>query len=233
MLTWLFFILLVAIGLLLIYWELVIAEGAHLGPRVVAALYDGVARRYDEHIKKFDLETEAEILGLPLASELVNVDAPRVLDVACGTGRVARALLRQVAFDGTVFSLDLAARMLAEGHRAAAPWPGRVHWLRAPADRLPFPNRLFDCVTCVEALEFVPDARAVLRECVRVLKPGGLLVITNRVGWPGTLILGKTFSRTTFKHLMADLELDAARLRVEPWQVEYDLAWARKSEQWV
>lgn len=215
-----------AIVALLLYWELIIAEGAHLGPRVVVPLYDWVAGRYDGAIKKFDLETEAEILGLPLAAELADVAAPRVLDVAAGTGRVARALLRQAAFDGAVVNLDLAARMLAAGRASGAAWPGRLAWVRAPAGALPFPAGVFDAVTCLEALEFLPDARATLRECRRVLRPGGLLLITNRVGWQAPLIMGKTFSRAAFRQLLADLELEA--VRVEPWQVDYDLAWARK-----
>jgi ubiquinone/menaquinone biosynthesis C-methylase UbiE len=211
---------------LLLYWELIIAEGAHLGPRVVARLYDWVAHRYDRDIKKFDLETEAEILGWPLAQELADVDAPRVLDVAAGTGRTARALLREVAFDGTVANADLAGRMLQTGRETCAAWPGRVSWARAPADRLPFRDDGVDAVTCLEALEFVPDARAALAECLRVLRPGGLLVVTNRVGWQARLILGRTFSRAAFRQLLAELGLE--HVRVEPWQVDYDLAWARK-----
>lgn len=210
----------------LLYWELIIAEGAHLGPRVVARLYDWVAQRYDRQIKNFDVVTEDEILGLPLATELVELDAPRVLDVACGTGRVSRALLRQLAFDGTVINADLAERMLKVGRAAAPHWPGRVQWLRAPADHVPFPDGSFDCVTCLEALEFFPDARAALHECVRVLKPGGLLVVTNRIGWEAWLILGRTLSRPAFARFLTEFPL--LPLRIEPWLVDYDLAWARK-----
>lgn len=221
----LFFGALLAAGL---YWELIIAEGAHLGPRVVARLYDWVARRYDRQIKNFDAVTEDDILGLPLATELIETDSPRVLDVACGTGRVARALLRQLAFDGTVVNLDLAEKMLAVGRAAAPHWPGRLWWLRAPADALPFPDGAFDCVTCLEALEFFRDARAALHECLRVLKPGGLFVVTNRVGWEAGLILGKTLSRPAFARWLASFPLGV--LRIDPWLVDYDLAWARKVE---
>src|SRR5689334_11661848 len=121
---------------LLAYWELIIAEGTHLGPGVVVWLYNLTARYYDR-IKQFDLQVEADILGLPLAAALAAVEAPLMLDVAAGTGRVARALLRQPAFDGRVVQADLAARMLAEGRRACAAWPDRLDWVRAPADRLP------------------------------------------------------------------------------------------------
>ena len=111
----LWLILLLPLALLL-YWELVIAEGVHLGPRVVVWLYDLVAPRY-ERIKKFDPAVEDEFLGHPLVEQLIAVDAPRVLDVAAGTGRVARALLRQTAFDGTVVNLELSQRMLECGRR--------------------------------------------------------------------------------------------------------------------
>ncbi|MCS7056614.1 MAG: class I SAM-dependent methyltransferase [Thermoflexales bacterium] len=222
---------LVGLGLLgvLLYWELVIAEGAHLGPRVVVPLYDRIAHRYDADVKKFDPQTESEILGLPLATELVAVNAPRVLDVACGTGRTARALLREVAFDGTIVSADLGRRMLMVGRATCAPWPGRVAWVQAAACPLPFPADAFDCVTCLEALEFLPDPRAALAECVRVLKPGGLLVITNRIGWQAHLLFGKTFSAAALRRLLADLGLE--HIRLEAWTTDYDLAWARKS--WI
>lgn len=81
-------------------------------------------------------------------------------------------------------------------------------------------------MTCLEALEFLPDTRAALCECVRVLRPGGLLVTTNRIGWDARLIPGKTLSRQNFRRLLAAFPLES--VRVHPWQVDYDLAWARK-----
>jgi ubiquinone/menaquinone biosynthesis C-methylase UbiE len=220
---------LIGLGLVgaLAYWELIIAEGAHLGPRVVVPLYDRIAHRYDAHIKKFDLVTESEILGLPLATELVEVAAPRVLDVACGTGRTARALLRELAFDGTLVNVDLGRRRLTVGRESCVAWPGRVTWAQAAAAPLPFPAEAFDCVTCLEALEFLPDPRAALAECVRVLRPGGLLVVTHRIGWQAPLFLSKAFSRSALRQLLAGLGLE--QVRVEAWTTDYDLAFARKA----
>lgn len=216
----------VAVACALLYWQFIIAEGAHLGPRVVVALYDRVATQYDDGIKRFNVETEAVLLGLPLATELVTVPAPRVLDVACGTGRLARALLRELAFDGTVVNLDLAARMLAAGRPTTAAWPGRVDWVRGPADRLPFPAAAFDAVACLEALEFMPQPAAALGECVRVLRPGGLLAVTRRIGWQAGLIVGKTASRAAFHQTLAELGLEMVHSL--PWTVDYDLVLARK-----
>jgi ubiquinone/menaquinone biosynthesis C-methylase UbiE len=209
----------------LLYWQLVVAEGAHLGARVVVWLYDLVAPRYDR-LKQFDLDVEAGTLGLPLTQLLAEVPVPLVLDVACGTSRLARALLPQIAFDGVVINADLSARMLRQGRPHLAPWPGRAAWLRAPVGRLPFAAGTFHAVACLEALEFTPDPRASLAECVRVLRPGGILVVTNRIGLQARLIPGKTFSRPAFQHLLTALPL--AQVEVLPWQEEYDLAFARK-----
>ncbi len=210
----------------LLYWELVIAEGAHLGPRVVVGLYDLIAHRY-ERIKNFDPEVEADLLGWPVSAALARLEAPRVLDVASGTGRLARALLPQIAFDGTVINLDLSARMLRYGRPQCAAWPGRTAWLRAPAQQLPFAGEAFEVVACLEALEFLPNARAALAECVRVLQPGGLLLVTNRIGRDARLMPGKTFTRPAFERLLAEFPL--VETTVRPWQVEYDLAWAWKA----
>jgi ubiquinone/menaquinone biosynthesis C-methylase UbiE len=216
---------LVLVAGLLLYWELVIAEGTHLGPGVVVWLYDLVAPRY-EQIKNFKLGLDDGYIGWPLAVALVRQASPRVLDVAAGTGRVARSVLRQVAFTGVVVNADLSARMLREGRSRAAVWPGRAAWLRSPDDRLPFADGVFDAVTCLEALEFFPRPAAALAECVRVLRAGGSLIITNRIGLSAPFLVGKTFTRAAFRRRLAALPLEA--VRVEPWQAEYDLAWARK-----
>lgn len=222
--------LVLTVGVMIVgvaYWELVLCEGAHLGPRVVAATYDWVARRYDQGIKQFDLPTESAILGLPLTTALIHVDQPRVLDLAAGTGRTARALLRELAFDGTVVNVDLAARMLEVGQSTMPePLRGRTSWLRAPIERLPFDDEAFDAVVCLEALEFVPDLDATLNEALRVLRPGGQLLITHRIGWNARLILGHYLSREALSRKLATLPLHD--LRVERWQVEYDLIWATK-----
>ncbi len=193
---------------------------------MVVALYDRFAPRYDR-TKHFDPQVETDTLALPLALALAEVDAPLVLDVAGGTSRLARTLLPQIAFDGQVVTLDLSARMLRHGQPLCAAWPGRAYWLQAPAAALPCAADAFDAVTCLEALEFLPDARAALAECLRVLRPGGVLLLTNRIGFDAWLMPGKTFSRPAFLRLLAEFSVEL--VRVERWQVEYDLVWARKA----
>jgi ubiquinone/menaquinone biosynthesis C-methylase UbiE len=95
----------------------------------------------------------------------------RVLDVACGTGCVARAAARCVGAGGTVVGLDLNEGMLAVARRVSAGAP--IEWREGDAASLPFADGSFDAVTCQQALQFFPDRPQALREMRRVLAPGG------------------------------------------------------------
>jgi len=210
---------------LLVYWQLVIAEGAYLGPGIVTLLYDWSARIY-ERIKQYDSGDEQWFLGLPLARALELIPAPLVLDVATGTGRLPRALLRQPPFEGRVIGLDLSRRMLREAVRKTTQFEDRLTYIWQDARCLPFDDNTFDAVTCLEALEFTPRPREVLAELVRVLRPGGVLLTTNRVGRDARFLPGRVFPRDQFEQVLRELPLE--QIRVRPWQQDYDLAWAIK-----
>jgi ubiquinone/menaquinone biosynthesis C-methylase UbiE len=97
----------------------------------------------------------------------------RVLDVACGTGVVARQAASQVGAGGHVVGLDLNGNMLALA-RVLAP---AVEWREGNAMDLPFPTNAFDVVVCQQGLQFFPDSDRALRETQRVLVPGGRLAV--------------------------------------------------------
>jgi ubiquinone/menaquinone biosynthesis C-methylase UbiE len=215
-----------ALVTLFLYWQLVIAEGAYLGPRVVALLYDWTAGVY-ERIKKYDAADEQWFLGLPLTRALELIPAPLVLDVATGTGRLPRAVLRQPSFDGRVIGVDLSRGMLRQAAKRTAQFADRLTLVWQGAEVLPFLESTFDAVTCLEALEFTPDPRAVLKELARVLRPGGVLLVTNRVGPDARLLPGRAFPRPTFEGMLHQLPLQDVQVR--PWQTDYDLAWAVKA----
>lgn len=214
----------VLLGLLL-YWQLIIAEGTYLGPRIVVLLYDWSAHIY-ERIKQYDTGDEQWFLGLPLAKALALIPAPLVLDVATGTGRLPRALLRQPAFEGRVVAVDLSRRMLREAVQRTSPFSDRLTYIWQDARKLPFDDGTFDAVACLEALEFTPDPAEVLVELVRVLRPGGVLLVTNRVGRDARFLPGRAFSLDEFERVLRALPLEDVTVR--RWQVDYDLAWAIK-----
>jgi ubiquinone/menaquinone biosynthesis C-methylase UbiE len=216
---------LVALGLLA-YWQLVIAEGTYLGPRIVALMYDWSAKAY-ERIKQYNPGDEQWFLGLPLARSLELIPAPLVLDVATGTGRLPRALLRQPPFEGRVIGLDLARRMLTEAVDRTAQFADRLTYIWQDARNLPFDDDTFDAVTCLEALEFTPNPREALTELVRVLRPGGVLLTTNRIGRDAKLLPGRAFSREEFENTLRQFPLED--IKVQVWQMDYDLVWAIKA----
>ena len=93
-----------------------------------------------------------------------------VLDVATGTGAVARELLRQKGC--TVVGLDQSPEMLAEARRRL---PKEVQLVEASAEQLPFPDASFDALTFTYLLRYVSDPGATLRELARVVRPGGTI----------------------------------------------------------
>src|SRR5213080_2692511 len=90
-----------------------------------------------------------------------------VLDVATGTGAVARELLAQKCC--TVVGLDQSPEMLAEARRRL---PGNVELVEGTADSLPFPDESFDALTFTYLLRYVSDPAAILGELARVVRPG-------------------------------------------------------------
>jgi len=102
----------------------------------------------------------------------------RVLDIACGTGVVARLAAQQVGRTGTVTGLDLNPGMLAMAASIASSDPDAsapIAWREASATKMPFPDAAFDVAYCQLGLQFFSDRAAALREMIRVLVPGGRL----------------------------------------------------------
>jgi ubiquinone/menaquinone biosynthesis C-methylase UbiE len=215
----------VVLGVALGYWVIVITEGAYFGRRLVAYLYDRGAETYDD-VKEFEPVEDAWFLGIPMARNLEGVQHPLVLDVATGTGRMALSLLRQLTFDGYVVGLDVSREMLEVARRKTRRYTGRMTLVWQDATHLPFADQSFDAVACVEALELLPDLRATLAEMVRVLRPGGSFLVTNRIGWEHYLMPGRALEPEKLESMLIDLGL--SRVWTKPWQTYYDLIWARK-----
>ncbi len=208
------------------WWLLITTEGVYLGRRVVVWLYDVYARRYD-NIKQYHSGMESATLGRPLLRALLDIPAPMVLDVATGTARLPLALFGQPVFNGYVIGLDYSRKMLAMATPKIIPLGHRVELIYQDAQHLPFEDDTFDAVTCLEALEFMPDPDAVIAELVRVTRPGGLILITNRKGADARLMPGKTQPTDILVAKMRS-RFGLAEVTAMIWQVDYDQVWAYK-----
>jgi SAM-dependent methyltransferase len=98
-----------------------------------------------------------------------------VLDVACGTGVVARGAAEQVGASGHVAAIDVNAAMLEVARRVDSPAGAPIAWQQASALELPYDEGSFDVVLCQLGLQFFPDPGAALRQMRRVLVARGRL----------------------------------------------------------
>ena len=100
----------------------------------------------------------------------------RILDVACGTGIVARLAAQQLNGQGTVAGLDLNPAMIEVARATSAQEGLVIEWHVGGADALPFSDGSFDLVLVQQGVQFYPDRPAAVREMYRVLAPGGRAV---------------------------------------------------------
>jgi demethylmenaquinone methyltransferase / 2-methoxy-6-polyprenyl-1,4-benzoquinol methylase len=172
-------------------------------PHEVAAMFDGVASKYDltNTVLSFGQDRSwRRATRAALAPRL----GERVLDVGAGTGVSTEELARSGAY---AVGADLSLGMLQAGHRSRPDVP----LLAGDALRLPFHDATFDAVTISFALRNVVDTGAALRELARVARPGGRLVVcefshpTNRA-----------FRTAYLSYLMRSLPAVARRVSSNP-----------------
>ena len=142
----------------------------------VGEVFDRVAERYD-------VMNDLMSLGLHRAWKAFTVAVARprrgerVLDIAAGSGDLALALARRVAPTGEVWLTDVNARMLARGRDRLLDAGCMAPAVQCDAERLPFPDGYFDCVTVAFGLRNMTRKDAALAEMARVLKRGGRLLV--------------------------------------------------------
>ena len=105
------------------------------------------------------------------------------LEVATGTGKNLALLGEAVGEIGTVFGLDLSARMLELAHRKRSGLPRSQQLVSGNSQRLPFSGGVFDAVLDGAGIKYYSDKGQALREMLRVVKPGGKVLVTE-LGMP-------------------------------------------------
>jgi SAM-dependent methyltransferase len=132
------------------------------------------AEVYEQHLVR--------LLFQPWAEELLKVATPRpgdrVLDVACGTGAVARTAAPRVGPAGAVSGLDVNPQMLDVAARACAGTHPPITWVCGGADTMPLPDDAFDVTYCQQGVQFFPDRLAGLSEMRRVTTPDGQVALS-------------------------------------------------------
>jgi SAM-dependent methyltransferase len=142
--------------------------------------------------------------AMPVAEAARIKIGQSVLDVACGTGVLARELVARVGPVGTVTGLDINDGMLDVARRKEP----SINWRQGEAEALPFPDNYFDAVVSQFGLMFFADRKQSIREMVRVMKPGRHLAVAvwdkleNTPGYAAaSILLHRLFGATIAESL--------------------------------
>jgi len=170
---------------------------------MVRGVFDSVASRYDlmndlmsggvhRLWKRFTIELSAARPG------------QTILDIAGGTGDLAARFSRLVGPEGQVILADINAAMLEVGRdrlidKGAT---GNIEVVQADAQALPFEDNSVDCITIAFGLRNVTDKEMALRSMLRVLRPGGRLLVLE-FSKPTSPLLGKAYDQYSFQILPA------------------------------
>jgi demethylmenaquinone methyltransferase / 2-methoxy-6-polyprenyl-1,4-benzoquinol methylase len=144
--------------------------------RRVEGVFTSVASRYDLMNDLMSMGLHRLWKAFAVARSGVRA-GHRVLDVATGSGDLARALARRAGPSGQVWLTDINRAMLETGRDRALDAGLALPAVQCDAERLPFPPDHFDCVTVAFGLRNMTHKEAALAEMRRVLRPGGRLLV--------------------------------------------------------
>lgn len=144
---------------------------------LVRSVFDSVANKYD--LMNDVLSFGAHRLWKHYTISASNVKAgDKVLDIAGGTGDLARAFKKKVGDTGQVILSDINATMLSEGRKSLInKGVSGVELVQLSGEKIPFADNSFDCVSIAFGLRNVTDKDQCIREMYRVLKSGGCMLI--------------------------------------------------------
>ncbi len=143
--------------------------------------YEALSRKhFDSQASEYDARETAYYSKYPkiscrdVSERLCPVSYEKLLDVGCGTGYLFELLLarRKAEYHG----LDLSPEMLKV---AESKFDGCVALVEGAADCLPYGDNSFDVVTCIQSFHHYPDPDKAMQEAFRVLKPGGLYILSD------------------------------------------------------
>ena len=145
-------------------------------------------------------------IATPVSADLLRTarlqPGERVLDVACGTGVIARLAAEAVGSTGSVTGIDLAPDMINVARATPAPAGPPIDWQIGDAAALPLPDDTYDTVLCQMGLMFMSDRPAAVAEMRRTLAPGGRAVVST----PGAIQPPfEILERALVEHIGADL----------------------------
>lgn len=128
-----------------------------------------------ESYERYQVPSVFEPLARKLLAHMALCPGQRVLDVACGTGIVARHAAMILGPHGSIVGVDLNDKMIDVAREHTPSTGAAIVWKQGDVENLPCPDADFDVVLCQQGLQYFPDKGAAVGEMRRVLRPGGSL----------------------------------------------------------
>ena len=137
--------------------------------------FEKIGGNFDKWMSDYDVYRRAELIRKHLGNRAIGKSC---LEVGCGTGKISSAIVDVV---GVLTVSDISEKLARQVGETMG-----VAWMQQDACSLNIPDNSFDVVISSECIEHVPDPAKALREMARVLKPGGLIVVTtpNKLWYP-------------------------------------------------
>lgn len=148
--------------------------------------------------------------------------ASRLLDIACGSGKPSLRIAQKTGCHVSGVDLHEEGIASATANAREVGYEGRAHFYHAnAAERLSFDDASFDAVTCIDAINHLPDRPRVLADWHRVLKPGGSLLFTDPIVLTGPMTNEEIAARASIGlFVFVPQGLDEALLRQAGFDVE-------------
>lgn len=213
------------LAMLFLIW-LLLTEFSYLPAWMNRAVYQWTASSYERKWKKsaYSIARFEELVIAHIKPALANNREAVLLDLACGTGRLARYVIAQDWFSGRIVCVDSSSAMLAhlENGLKASPELTRTRVtfeqrdLRTDISRLP----KADVIGLLEASEFLPGFPGILGKLCTQLKPHGILVMTKPPDYLGRLFFGRCQTLSSLSRLLERLGMTVKHRQKWRWRFE-------------
>ncbi len=132
---------------------------------------------YESYAKNYPDDLVVRGSQLAKIKNIINYENKVGLDIGCANGAFSIELAKSGA--KKMYGIDIASEFVKKASlKAKKNYVKNIEFIEADAKKLPFKNNFFDFIICTEVLEHVPDFKVAIKEIKRVLKPGGIFVIT-------------------------------------------------------
>jgi len=221
--------------LLLVFCWLLLTEFSYLPGSLVRMLYDHTSEAYEGKWRGRQYqrsEVTNRLFVDPILSAAPHENA-KVLDLACGTGRLPLLLLEVDTYSGEILAIDNSKEMLNIFRDKLETLPddqsSRVSIEQADIPAWNPPPSAFNVVTFLEASEIIPGAPRIIAAAAAAVKPGGFLVLTRMTPWLGWLFPGRCQRRGALRAHLKKCGFD--RIEEHAWRWRYDVVHAYKADE--